>query len=166
MFLLTSDEKTVIPSLLNYESSDLFKIGNISKSITVNLQNDEIKAMLNDLYRKRKNGDELPPYIPPHRWEVVLNYLPLEFYRLIESYQLENNERMYYIEDFNQMTYACNPKKYAYDKYGITNMWRPIMILNRCANITDFNFKFIRYYDIKNFSKVMSVLISRVQHDA
>ena len=53
----------------------------------------------------------------------------------------------------------------AYDKYGITNMWRPIMILNRCANITDFNFKFIRYYNIQSFSKVMSVLISRVQHD-
>lgn len=164
--MMTSDEKTVIPSLLKYESSDLFTIGNISKSITVNLQNDDVRAMLNDIANRINNGDELPPYIPPHRWEVVLNYLPLEFYRLIESYQLNNNERMFYVEDFNYKLYRCNPKRYAFDKYGITNMWRPIMILNRCANITDFNFKFIRYYDIKNFSKVMSVLISRMQHDA
>lgn len=154
---MTSDEKTTVPSLLKYNSSDLFTIGNIAKSITVDLRNDEVRMIL-------RNSENVP-YVPPHRWEVVLNYLPLEFYRLIESYQLGNNERMYEIEDFDYKRYRCNPKKYAYDKYGITNMWRPIMILNRCANITDFNFKFIRYYNIQSFSKVMSVLISRVQHD-
>lgn len=153
---MTSDEKTILPSLLKYESSDLYTIGNISKSIIVNLQNDEVTVLL--------NSAKDVPYIPPHRWEVILNYLPLEFYRLIESYQTTYNERMYDIEDFDPK-YRCNPKRYAYDKYGMTNMWRPIMILNRCANITDFNFKFIRYYNIQSFSKVMSVLISRMQHD-
>ena len=153
---MTSDEKTSIPSLLKYESSDLYTVGNISKSIIVNLQNDDVRLML-------KNAKDVT-YVPPHRWEVMLSYLPLEFYRLIESYQTGMNEHMYDIEEFDPK-YRCNPKLYAYDKYGMTNMWRPIMILNRCANITDFNFKFIRYYNIQSFSKVMSVLISRMQHD-
>ena len=147
---MTSDEKTNIPSLINYESSDLFTIGNISQSVTVNLQNDELLTLL-------RNGTNAP-YIPPFKWDVVLSYLPLEFYRLIESYQSDVNEHMYDIEDFNPK-YRCNPKLYAYDKYGMTNMWRPIMILNRCANITDFDFKFIRYYNIQSFSKVLSILL-------
>ena len=153
---MTSDEKTSIPSLLKYETSDLFTIGNISKSIIANLQNDEVQLIL-------KNAKDVT-YVPTHRWEVVLNYLPLEFYRMIETYQTSTNEHMYDVEDFDPK-YLCNPKKYAYDKYGMTNMWRPIMILNRCANITDFNFKFIRYYNIQPFSKIMSVLISRMKHD-
>ena len=154
---MTSDEMTSIPSLLKYESSDLFTIGNISKSTILNLQNDEVRTIL----RNSKNV----PYVPPHRWEVILNYLPLEFYRLIESYQTSGHTQMYYTEEFDKKQYACNPKKYAYDKYQLTNMWRPIMILNRCPNITSFNFKYIRYYDMESFSEIMSVLISRMQHD-
>ena len=154
---MTSDEKTLIPSLLKCENSDLYAIGNISKSIVLNLQNDDVRKMI--------LNSENVPYIPPHRWEAIISYLPLEFYRLIESYNLGVGKKMFYTEEFDYKNYKCNPKKYCYDKYGMTNMWRPIMILNRCPNITEFNFRFIRYYDIENFSKIMSVLISRMQHD-
>jgi hypothetical protein len=71
---------------------------------------------------------------------------------------------MYRVEKFDKTKYACNPKKYAYDKYGLTNMWRPIMILNKCPTITDFDMEYIKYYDMTNFSKIMSIFISRMQH--
>ena len=148
---MTSDEKTSVSSLMNYIHSDLFTIGNISKSITLTTPQKE--PMVDN-------------YQPPNSWEAVIDYLPLEFFDMIESYNMINSPtmRMYRVEEFNREKYACNPKKYAYDKYGLTNMWRPIMILNKCPAIIDFDMKYIKYYDMTNFSKVMSVLISRMQH--
>lgn len=137
---MTSDEKTVVPSLLSYIASDLFKLENISSSVKLTLeeQSDEVQDILNT-----------------RSWMAVVSYLPLEFYRLIESYP-----DMYTIEEFDEK-YIRNPKMCAYEKYGSTNMWRPLMILNRCPSITEFNFKFIRYYNIEKFSNLLSVLIAR-----
>jgi hypothetical protein len=70
---------------------------------------------------------------------------------------------MSHIEKFDPK-YAYNPKLYAYDKYGITNMWRPIMILNKCVSILDFNMEYIRYFDTENFTKMIAILISRKMH--
>lgn len=53
----------------------------------------------------------------------------------------------------------------AFEKYGTTNMWRPLMILNRCPTINRFDFEFIRYFDINVLTKVLSVLIARVQNN-
>lgn len=147
---MTSDEKTSISSLLSYINSDLFTIGNISKSVNLSVPQTETEV----------NG-----YLPPNQWEAVINYLPLEFFSLLESYNLINTPttKMYDVEKFDYK-YAYNPKLYAYDKYGITNMWRPIMILNKCPSIIDFNMEYIKFYNMTNFSKVMSVLISRMQH--
>lgn len=143
---MTSDEKTTVPSLLSYIHSDLFQLGNISTSTILNIETGDDTT---------NDSDE---YIPDHRWETIIKYLPLEYYRMIESYP-----NMYYVETFDKK-YIRNPKMCAYEKYGSTNMWRPLMILNRCPSITDFNFEFIRYYNISVFSKVLSVLISRQQH--
>lgn len=142
---MTSDEKTTVPSLLKYIHSDLFTLGNISTSTILNVGTDT-----------QPSTDEI--YVPDQRWETVIKYLPLEYYRMIESYP-----DMYYVEEFDKK-YIRNPKMCAYEKYGSTNMWRPLMILNRCPSITEFNFDFIRYYNITTFSKVLSVLISRQQH--
>lgn len=147
MFPITSDEKTSISSLLNYVNSDLYTIGNISK--TVVLQVPQTETMING-------------YIQPNQWEVVTQYLPMEFFSLLESYRETHD--IYRLEKFDSAKYACNPKRYAYDKYGLTNMWRPIMILNKCPSIVDFDFDLIKYYDTTVFNKVMSVLISRMQH--
>lgn len=89
-------------------------------------------------------------------WYAVIQMLPLEFYRIIENYP-----NMYTTEKFD-IKYLRNPKKCAYDRYGTTNMWRPLMILNRCPSINDFNFEYIRYFNIENFQKIISVLISRM----
>lgn len=89
-------------------------------------------------------------------WYAVIQMLPLEFYRIIENYP-----NIYTTEKFD-IKYIRNPKKCAYDRYGTTNMWRPLMILNRCPSINDFNFEYIRYFNIENFQKIISVLISRM----
>ena len=135
---MTSDEKTLLPSLLNYINSDLFTFDNIASSITLVKDSDDISL-----------ADE--------RWDVVINYLPLKFYQIIDSIT-----DIYVIEEFDKK-YIRNPKMCAYERYGSTNMWRPLMILNRCPTIMDFNFKFIRYYDIEKFTNILSVLISRVE---
>jgi hypothetical protein len=138
---LTSDEKTLIPSLIAYIRSDLFTLDNISSS--VKLSQDEAALADDDLNAKQ--------------WMSVISYLPLDFFRLIESFP-----DMYTVEKFD-LKYAENPKLCAFDRYGLTNMWRPLMILNRCPSITKFNFEFIRYYNIEKFTQVLSVLIARCQ---
>lgn len=136
---MTSDEKTIIPSLINYLNSDLFTLDNISSSVKLTIPNDADNSSTS--------------------WESVVSYLPLKFYRLIESYQ-----DIYSIEKFDKK-YIRNPKMCAYERYGSTNMWRSLMILNRCPTINRFNFEFIRYYDITKFTSIVSVLMSRVQND-
>lgn len=138
---MTSDEKTLVPSLLSYIRSDLFTLGNISSSVKLS---QEEQLLVDDVLNERT-------------WEAVINYLPLEFYRLIESYP-----DMYTIEDFDKK-YTRNPKRCAFDRYGLTNMWRPLMILNRCPSITKFDFRYIRYYNIEKFTTVVAVLIARCQ---
>lgn len=137
---MTSDEKTLVPSLIRYIESDLFTFENISSSVT-------LEASENDILDN------------PAKWEAVISYLPLKFYRIIDSIG-----DMFTIEEFDKK-YIRNPKMCAYDRYGTTNMWRPLMILNRCPNIMDFNFEYIRYYNIEKFTNILSVLISRVQSE-
>lgn len=147
---MTSDEKTSISSLLKYENSDLFTIGNISKTVTLTAP---------------RTSPTVDGYTPPNSWEAVIQYLPLEFFSMLESYNLYDTSKIYNVEKFNHK-YARNPKLYAYDKYGLTNMWRPIMILNKCPSIIDFDFEYIKFYDMTRFSNIMSVLISRMQHSS
>ena len=149
--MMTSDEKTVVPALLRYIRSDLFTFGNIAESVKLTVPSSTSIVVGNTIL---DSGN-----VESKSWEAVVSYLPLEFYRLIESYP-----DMYTIESFD-MKYVRNPKLCAYDRYGSTNMWRPLMILNRCPSVARFNFKFIRYYNIDTFSKVLSVLISRSQHE-
>lgn len=136
---MTSDEKTYVPSLLANIRSDLFTLDNISTAVRL-VQEESLRQ------------DDT---IDAKRWDAVISYLPLEFFRLIESYP-----NMFTIEKFD-VKYAQNPKMCAYDRYGTTNMWRPLMILNRCPTITRFNFKFIKYYNIERLTSVLSVLIAR-----
>lgn len=145
---MTSDEKTTVPSLLNYIHSDLFTLGNISKSTILNVDPDEVLKI-------NSKDDE---YVPDQKWETIIRYLPLDYYRMIETYP-----GMYTIEEFDKK-YKCNPKLCAYDKYQSTNMWRPLMILNRCPTIMDFDFEYIRYYNITTFSRLLSILITRQKH--
>ena len=144
--MMTSDVKTLVPSLIDYINSDLFTLENISSSVILQQQNDE-------------DSNSQKDDVNASQWEAVINYLPLRFYQIIESYP-----NMYTIEEFDKK-YLCNPKLCAYERYDTTNMWRPLMILNRCPTISRFDFKFIRYYNIKTFSRVLSVLISRVQNN-
>ena len=139
--MMTSDEKTLNPSLIQYINSDLFTLDNISSSVTLTIP----------------DGVSIDGSI--EKWETVVNYLPLEFYKLIESYP-----NMYSIEKFDKK-YIRNPKLCAYERYGLTNMWRPLMILNRCPTINRFDSEFIRYYNITEFSNVLSVLISRAKNN-
>lgn len=139
--LLTSEQKTIVPSLLEYINSDLFTLNNISSSTILTIP----------------DGVNIDGSL--EQWEVVINYLPLKFYRIIESYP-----DIYTIEDFDKK-YIRNPKMCAYERYGTTNMWRPLMILNRCPTINRFDFEFIKYFNIATFSNVLSVLISRVQNE-
>lgn len=135
---MTSDQKTLIPSLISYINSDLFTLSNISTEITLGIPKE------NDL-----SMDE---------WDAIVSYLPLRFYRIIESYP-----DIYSYEEFDRK-YKRNPKMCAYDRYGTTNMWRPLMILNRCPSINRFDFPYIKYFNITAFQSILSVLISRVQN--
>lgn len=135
--MMNAEQKTTVPSLIAYIRSDLFTFDNISTSETLTVQNTD-----NTL----------------SKWDAVIKYLPLEFYQIIESYP-----GMYTTEVFDKK-YLRNPKKCAYDRYESTNMWRPLMILNRCPTINKFDFDFIRYYNITKFTEVLSVLMSRVQN--
>lgn len=144
--MMASDVKTLVPSLIDYINSDLFTLENISSSVILQQQNDE-------------DSNSQKDDVNASQWEAVINYLPLRFYQIIESYP-----NMYTIEEFDKK-YLRNPKLCAYERYDTTNMWRPLMILNRCPTISRFDFKFIRYYNIKTFSRVLSVLISRVQNN-
>lgn len=137
---MTSDEKTLVPSLLKYIESDLFTFENISSSVT-------LEAPENDILDN------------PAKWDVVISLLPLKFYRIIDSIP-----NMVQIEEFDKK-YIRNPKLCAYERYNTTNMWRPLMILNKCPTIMDFDFKYIRYYNIEKFSNILSVLISRIQSE-
>lgn len=137
--MMTSDQKTLIPSLINYINSDLFTLENISSEITLGVQNETDPNVLDE-------------------WDVIISYLPLRFYRIIESVR-----DIYTYEEFDKR-YIRNPKKCAYDKYGSTNMWRPLMILNRCPTINRFDFEYIKYFNIAVFTNVLSVLISRVRN--
>ena len=135
--MMSSDEKTLLPSLLKYINSDLFTLNNISSSVTLVKPEDDVNV----------------------KWNIIIDYLPLKFYRIIDSIS-----GIYTIEKFDKK-YRMNPKLCAYERYDTTNMWRPLMILNKCPSILDFNFEFIRYYDIEKFTNILSVLISRVQSE-
>ena len=151
--MMTSDEKTVVPALLNYIRSDLFTFRNLSKNVELTIPS-QTSIVTNNTVIETNSED------PSTSWMSVISYLPLEFYRIIESYP-----NMITTEKFDKK-YIRNPKKCAYDKYGSTNMWRPLMILNRCPNIASFDFdQFIRYYNITTFSNLLSVLISRAQNE-
>jgi hypothetical protein len=136
--MMDSDQKTLVPSLISYIRSDLFTLDNISSSVTLQVENTDGSLS---------------------QWESIIKYLPLEFYQMIESYP-----DMVVTELFKDK-YLRNPKLCAYERYGTTNMWRPLMILNRCPTITRFDFKFIRYYNITKFSEVLSVLMSRARNN-
>lgn len=127
---MTSDEKTLVQRLIELERSDLFTFNNITTSAKLTVPGSE-------------------------SWYAVINMLPLDFCRIIESYP-----DIYTVEKFDHK-YMRNPKKCAYDRYGTTNMWRPLMILNRCPSINRFDFEYIRYFNIEQFSKIMSILMSR-----
>ena len=137
---MTSEIKTLMPSLINYIKSDLFTFENISSNITLEISTP----------KKKKNDMS--------KWDIVISYLPLKFFNIIESIP-----DMIITEEFDDKKYLRNPKKCAYDKYGLTNMWRPLMILNKCPRIQDFDFKFIKYYNIEKFTNILSILISRIQ---
>lgn len=138
MWRMNSDQKTTISSLIALNKSDLFTLRNISSSVVLSVDDDE--------------------NIMP-KWETIINMLPLEFYRIIESYP-----GMIITEKFDHK-YDCNPKLCAYEKYGMTNMWRPLMILNRCPTITRFSFAYIRYYNLEKLTEVLSVLMARVNNN-
>ena len=138
--VMTSEIKTLMPSLINYIKSDLFTFENISSNITLEISTPDI--LENDM----------------SKWDIVISYLPLKFFNIIESIP-----DMIITEEFDDKKYLRNPKKCAYDKYGLTNMWRPLMILNKCPRIQDFDFKFIKYYNIEKFTNILSILISRIQ---
>lgn len=150
---MTSEEKTAVPALLNYIRSDLFSFGNLSKNAQLIVPSTTAIVKNNTIIETDKTDPSLA-------WNSVISYLPLEFYRIIESYP-----NMVITEEFDKR-YIRNPKMCAYERYGSTNMWRPLMILNRCPSIYDFDFdKYIRYYNITTFSNLLSVLISRAQNN-
>lgn len=136
---MTSEVKTLLPSLLDYIKSDLFTFENISSCVTLEASEPDILG--NDI----------------SKWSVVISYLPLQFFDVITSIP-----DMVSMEEFDEK-YIRNPKMCAYERYGTTNMWRPLMILNKCPNIMDFKFKIIRYYNIEKLTNILSVLISRIQ---
>ena len=126
---MTSDEKTLLPSLLNLIRSDLFTFKNITSSVTLIANEDDILGNLSG-------------------WGAVVSMMPLEFFDIINSI-----EDMVTIEKFDKK-YIRNPK-----------MWRPLMILNKCPTIMNFDFEYIRYYNIEKLSNIISVLVSRVQSE-
>ena len=137
---MTSDEKSLLPSLLNLIRSDLFTFKNITSSVTLIANEDDILGNLSG-------------------WGAVISMMPLEFFDIINSI-----EDMVTIEKFDKK-YIRNPKMCAYERYGTTNMWRPLMILNKCPTIMNFDFEYIRYYNIEKLSNIISVLVSRVQSE-
>ena len=137
---MTSDEKTLLPSLLNLIRSDLFTFKNITSSVTLIANEDDILGNLSG-------------------WGAVISMMPLEFFDIINSI-----EDIVTIEKFDKK-YIRNPKMCAYERYGTTNMWRPLMILNKCPTIMNFDFEYIRYYNIEKLSNIISVLVSRVQSE-
>lgn len=138
--MMDSDVKTLMPSLVNLIRSDLFTFKNITSSVILEAPEEDILDN-------------------PAKWGVVVSMLPLKFFDLITSVG-----DMVTIEKFDPK-YIRNPKMCAYERYGTTNMWRPLMILNKCPCIQDFNFEYIRYFNIEKFSSLLSVLISRVQNE-
>lgn len=147
--MMTSDMKSVVPSLISYIRSDLFTIDNISSSVTLSVPTDEVVDV---------GGTS-------NRWDCVISYLPLEFYKIIETASISSTGRTIVMTEKFDKKYARNPKLYAYEKYGSTNMWRPLMILNRCASILEFDFEYIRYYEPATFSSLLSVLIARAKQN-
>jgi hypothetical protein len=129
---MTSEEKTLVRELIKLERSDLFTFQNVTTSV------------------KLTNPDS------EQSWYAVIDMLPLQFYRIIEGIP-----DMYTVEKFDKK-YVRNPKKCAYDRYGMTNMWRPLMILNRCPSINVFDFEYIRYFNIEKLQSIMSALMSRM----
>jgi hypothetical protein len=140
--MLSSDEKTIVPSLIAYNNSDMFNLGNVGTSALLKCERMDTPTSSSIL-----------------TWETVVDYLPLKFYRLIESYA-----NIYTTEKFDPK-YIRNPKLCAYDRYGTTNMWRLLMILNRCPSANLFKFDYIRYYNISTLNDVISVIMARVQND-
>ena len=138
---MTSDQKTYVPSLLNYIDSDLFTFNNISSSVTLVANEPNIL------------GDSIS------KWDAVISQLPLKFFNVINDI-----DGIYTVEKFDKK-FIRNPKMCAYERYGSTNMWRPLMILNKCPSIMDFNFEWIKYYNIEKFTNILSVLISRDQSE-
>lgn len=133
-YMMTSDVKTNLSSLINHQRSDMFSIDNISSLKTVSIQGDS-----------------------NIEFEVNMNLIPMEFYRLIES-----RPNMFTVEKFDKK-FMYDPKGCAYARYGITNLWRPLLILNRCRSAMDFNLDRIRYFNIENLSDIMAILIGRKQ---
>ena len=163
---MTSEQMSTLPSLIDYINSDLFTLENISSKVKLSKLKDSNIAVseTNTVWVQYQDNEGMKQYKRStseeesyDQWWAVVKYLPLEFYKIIENYP-----NMYVTEEFDKK-YKRNPKLFAYDKYGSTNMWRPIMILNRCPSIMEFDFPFIRYYDINQFTNVLSVLISRVK---
>lgn len=148
--MMNSDTKTLLPSLIENIQSDLFTFENITNSKTLAITNTTSNAVINDgIISNISTTDIL------FRWNVIINTLPLKYREFIESYP-----DIYTIEKFDKK-YIHNPKLCAYERYGTTNMWRPLMSLNKCSSITRFNFDYIKYYNITVFSKLISVLMSR-----
>ena len=153
--MMTSDEKTLIPSLIRLIKSDLFTFKNISSSITLEVPNSGMTS--NDADVDEEHAQLAKDFMEEtSKWEAVISYLPLEFYRIIESIP-----DMITTEEFNPK-YRMNPKLCAYERYGTTNMWRPLMILNKCPRIMDFDGKYMRFYNIELFTNVITILMSRV----
>jgi hypothetical protein len=141
--MMNSDVKTLVPSLLEFINSDLFTLENLSTSVKLSTVNTD------DARKKCES------------WMTITEFLPLKFYALLETCP-----DMIVTEKFDKR-FIRAPKAYAFEKYGLTNMWRPIMILNKCPDIKRFgvgNFEYIRCYNITAFSELMSVLIARVQN--
>ena len=155
--MMTSDEKTVVPALLKYVQSGLFTFGNLSNNVKLTVPQSGTSAIKKDgtLINPNSGND-----VSSISWQAVVSYLPLEFFRIIESFP-----NIYTTEVFDKK-YIRNPKLCAYERYETTNMWRPLMILNRCPSITQFDFEYIRYFNIQNFTKILNVLIARSQSHA
>ena len=171
---MTTDQKTLVRELLSLERSDLFTFRNITKSVKLinpnskelvdststesqNVESEKVVSVL-PLRTVKSTTVESEKIYKDREWYAVTEMLPLDFYRIIESIP-----NMYTVEKFD-IKYIRNPKKCAYDRYGTTNMWRPLMILNRCPSINNFNFEYIRYFNIEKFSSVMSILMSRMNY--
>lgn len=145
--MMNSEIKTLVPSLITDIHADLFTLDNISDSATL-----EIPKLSTTIAYDGTISDVTEIL---SKWDVVVKTLPLDYIKLIENYP-----DIYTTEKFDKK-YIHNPKRCSYDRYGLTNMWRPLMALNRCPSITKFNFEYIRYYNITVFSQLMSVLIAR-----